>query len=57
MEKPYNFYFYLLMPLILVNQFIFQIVYLPSWVTALVLVLGAFLFFVQAMKMRKEAER
>ncbi|MGY6743905.1 MAG: hypothetical protein ACXIUQ_14295 [Cecembia sp.] len=57
MEKPYNFYFYLLMPLILVNQFIFQIVYLPSWVTALVLVLGALLFFVQAMKMRKKAEK
>lgn len=57
MEKPYNFYFYLLMPLILVNQFMYQAVYLPSWVTALVLVLGALLFFVQAMKMRKEAKR
>ncbi|WP_157231655.1 hypothetical protein [Cecembia lonarensis] len=57
MEKLYNFYLYLLMPLILVNQFVFQVVLLPSWVTAFVLVLGSVLFFAQAMKMRKEAER
>ncbi|WP_170069003.1 hypothetical protein [Cecembia rubra] len=56
MEKLYNFYFYLLMPLILVNQFIYQMVYIPSWVTALALVLGAVLFFAQSLKMRKKTK-
>lgn len=56
MEKLYNFYFYLLIPLILVNQFIFQVVYSPSLVPALVLVLGAVLFFTSAMKMCKKAK-
>ena len=54
MEKLYNFYFFLLMPLILANQFFFQAVYLPSWVTGLVLALGAVLFFVNAIKFRKK---
>lgn len=57
MEKLYNFYFYLVIPLILVNQFIFQVVHFPSWVTGLVLLLGAVLFFVRAMKMKKKAEK
>jgi hypothetical protein len=54
MEKLYNFYFFLLMPLILANQFFFQAVYLPSWVTGLVLALGSVLFFAYAMRQRKK---
>ncbi|WP_291777221.1 hypothetical protein [Cecembia sp.] len=57
MEKLYNIYFFIFLPLIILNQFIFQVVYLPTWVTGLVLLLGAVLFFAQAVKMRKKAKR
>ncbi|RZS96397.1 hypothetical protein BC751_1968 [Cecembia calidifontis] len=57
MEKLHNFFFFILLPLIILNQFIFQVVYLPSWISGLVLLLGAVLFFVRAMKMKKKAEK
>lgn len=57
MEKLYNIYFFLFIPVLLVNQFIYKVITIPSWLNGLLLILGALLFFTSAMKKRKKAEK
>jgi hypothetical protein len=54
MEKLYNIYIFLFIPVFLINQFVYKLVTIPPWLNGLLLILGALLFFTSAMKKRKK---